>query len=140
MKYHGCILDFTDERNHELLTVFRNTIASRSFIDIEEVSEAVVNTPCSRFWVSEERALRVINALIKGLPVLRAMRPAKREMFKEIYRRFVKLRRSLPKASVFEGVIKVVNSPAPKFYMTPRSAMATIYKIKNGFYGKQERY
>ena len=40
---------------------------------------------------------------------------------------------------MFELVLKAVNSPAPKFYMTPRSAMETIYKIKKGFYEKQNR-
>ncbi len=140
MKYHGCILEFTDERNDELMRVFREAIASRPFNNIEELSEVIVNSPCSRFWVSEERAMVVVTALIKGLPVLRSMRPTKREMFQEIYKRVMKLRKVHPKTYIYELVIKVVNSPAPKFYMTPRSGMDKIYKIKNGFYEKQERY
>ena len=140
MKYHGCILEFTDDRNDELMKAFRDTIVSHSFIDIAVVSEEVVNRPCSRFWVSEERAMVVVAALMKGKPVLDDMRPTKREMFEEIYRRFLELRKQRPRASMFELVFAVVNSPAPKFYMTPRSAMETIYKIKKGFYEKQERY
>lgn len=72
----------------------------------------------------------VVAALIKGKPVLDAMRPTKREMFQEIYNRVLALQKQFPKASMFELVLKAVNSPAPKFYMTPRSAMETIYKIK----------
>lgn len=140
MKYHGCILEFTDERNEELMRAFREAIAKKTFIDITEISEIIVNMPCSRFWVSEERAMVVITAIIKGKPILDAMRPTKREMFQEIYSRFTSLRLECPDASVFELVLKVVNSPAPKFYMTPRSAMETIYKIKKGFYEKQIRY
>ena len=81
----------------------------------------------------------VVAALIKGKPVLDAMRPTKREMFKEIYSRVLDYQKQFPDASMFELVLKAVNSPAPKFYMTPRSAMETIYKIKKGFYEKQER-
>lgn len=139
MKYHGCILEFTDERNKELMKAFRETIKKRTFIDITEISEEIVNMPCSRFWVSEERAMVVVAALIKGRPVLDAMRPTKREMFQEIYNRVLDLQKEFPGASIFQLALKAVNSPAPKFYMTPRSAMETIYKIKKGFYDKQER-
>lgn len=136
MKYHGCILEFTDQRNKELMRAFKEVIQEEDFIDINKVSEKLVNKPCSRFWVSEERAMVVMNALFKGRPVLNAMRPTKREMFKEIYHRVIALRKQRPHYSLFELVMHVVNSPAPKFYMLPRSAMATIYKIKNGFYNK----
>ena len=138
MKHHGCILEFTDERNDELMRAFRESINKRTYINITEISEEVVNMPCSRFWVSEERAMVVVAALISGKPVLDAMRPTKREMFQEIYHRVLNLKKQSPKASMFELVIKAVNSPAPKFYMTPRSAMETIYKIKKGFYKKRK--
>ena len=136
MKYHGCILEFTDERNKELMRAFREAVNRRTFIDITEISEEIVNMPCSRFWVSEERAMVVVAALIKGKPVLNAMRPTKREMFREIYNRVLSLKQRFHNASLFELTLKAVNSPAPKFYMTPRSAMETIYKIKKGFYKK----
>ena len=138
MKYPGSILEFTDERNEELMRAFRQAINKRTFIDIAEISEEVVNMPCSSFWVSEERAMVVVAALIKGKPVLDAMRPTKREMFQEIYNRVMALQKQFPKASMFELVLKAVNSPAPKFYMTPRSAMETIYKIKKGFYNERK--
>lgn len=138
MKYHGCILEFTDERNEELMKAFREVISQRTFIDITDVSEAIVKMPCSRFWVSEERAMVVITALMKGKPVLHAMRPTKREMFQEIFKRVLAMQKTRPNASLFELVLKVVNSPAPEFYMTARSAMETIYKIKKGFYDKQK--
>ena len=76
----------------------------------------------------------VVAALIKGKPVLDSMRPTKREMFQEIYKRVMDYQKQFPEASMFEMVLKAVNSPAPKIYMTPRSAMETIYKKKKGFY------
>lgn len=139
MKYHGCILEFTDDRNSELMRAFREAISKSTYIDITEISETIVNMPCKRFWVSEERAMVVVVAMLKGKPVLNAMRPTKREMFKEIFSRVMALRKERPKAPLYDLVMEVVNSPAPKFYMLPRSAMETIYKIKNGFYERQKR-
>ena len=134
MKYHGCILEFTHERNDELMRAFRQVVSQRAYIDITEVSNLIVNMPCSRFWVSEERAMVVVAALIKGRPVLDTMRPTKREMFQEIFIRVTELRKKHPKSPLFDLVMEVVNSPAPKFYMRPRCAMEIIYKIKKGAY------
>lgn len=116
---------------------FHKAINKRVFIDISEISSELVNMPCSRFWVSEERAMVVVAALIKGKPVLNSMRPTKREMFVEIYNRVLALKKQYPDTPLLELVVNVVNSPAPKFYMTPRSAMETIYKIKKGFYNNR---
>lgn len=135
MKYHGCILEFTDKRNEELMNAFRKAIAERDFIDITEVSQVIVNMPCSRFWVSEERAMVVVAALAKGKPVLDTMRPTKREMFQEIYKRVTAIRET-SNEPLFDIVMRVVHSPAPKFYMRPRCAMEIIYKIKKGYYDK----
>lgn len=117
------------------MNAFRKAIAERDFIDITEVSQVIVNMPCSRFWVSEERAMVVVAALSKGKPVLDTMRPTKREMFQEIYNRVTAIRET-SNEPLFDIVMRVVHSPAPKFYMRPRCAMEIIYKIKKGYYDK----
>lgn len=122
------------------MKVFRAKTANSQHIDIDKISEEVANSPCSRFWVSEERAVIVIHDIIRGRPVLDTMRQYKREMFAEIHRRVMELQKKHPKLSLMQLVIKVVNSPAPKFYMKPRSVMQTIYKIRSGFYKRQKRY
>lgn len=139
MKYHGCILEFTDQRNRELINAFRQAVSRQPFVELTTVSHIIVNSPCSRFWVSEERAMVVIAALLKGKPILNSMRPTKREMFQEIFNRVTNLQAHNPEAPLFDIVMQVVNSPAPKFYMKPRCAMEIIYKIKRGFYAKQHR-
>jgi len=105
-----------------------------------EIFELVAKSPASRFWVSGERAAIVISAMAAGKPLTR-MRSNKREMFEEIYRRFLIEREKDPKKSVYELVTKIVNQPAPKFYLTPRTVGEFIYRIKNGWYDKQfDRY
>lgn len=130
MKYHGCTLEFTAERNKQLIQAFRRALAAHKHIEINQIAHEVVNTPCTRFWVSEERAVTVINALIKNKPILRVMRQSKREMFREIYARYRKLRKIHPTLPVKQIVAKIINSPAPKFYMQPRCAIEIIYKLR----------
>lgn len=137
MKYSGSIFEFTHQRNADLMRAYRHHAALMARIDNVELGRRVVNSPSVRFWVSAERATVVVSQLLRGLPVLRSMRRHKREMFEEIYRRFLHLRRSMPAARIIDIVSVVVDSPAPRFYMTPRSAIETIYKIKNGFYERQ---
>jgi hypothetical protein len=140
MKYFGSILEFTRERNNDLMRVYRARLAEASIIVMPVIFELVAQSPASRFWVSEERAAIVISAMAAGKPMPR-MRSNKREMFEEIYRRFVILREKQPDKSVYELVTKIVNQPAPKFYLTPRTVGEFIYRIKNGWYDNQyDRY
>lgn len=112
MKYFGSILDFTKERNEDLLRVYREQLARASYIVMPEIFALVADSPARRFWVSEERAAIVVSAMLAGKP-LPKMRSNKREMFEEIYRRFLILRSEHPKKSVYELVTAVVNQPAP---------------------------
>lgn len=134
MKPYGSILEFTRERNADLMRAYRYQIGRARHIRMREIGSAIVNMPASRFWVSEERATIVVSSLLSGRDLPETMRPTKCEMFSEIYRRVLELRKKRPTATIFQLVCEVVNSPAPKFYMLPRSAMDIIYKIKKGYY------
>lgn len=136
MKYYGSILDFTQERNQELMRVYQEKLSKAGYIVMPKIFEQVANSPCSRFWVSEERAAIVISTLLAG-KVVPNMRKNKREMFDEIFRRFLIVREKYPEKSIYALAIMVVNQPAPKFYMTPRTVGELIYRIKNGWYDKQ---
>lgn len=134
MKHPGSTLRFLHQRNAELMRAYRRACSHRSVISLNDVAEEVVNSPCSRFWVSEDRAWVVFKAYRKGKPVLDTMHPSKQEMFREIFRRASALHAAHPSLSLFEAVTKAVNSPAPKFYMQPRSAIEIIHKIKRARY------
>lgn len=136
MKYYGSILDFTQERNQELMRVYQEKLSKAGYIVMPKIFEQVANSPCSRFWVSEERAAIVISTLLAG-KVIPNMRKNKREMFDEIFHRFLIAREQYPEKSIYALAIMVVNQPAPKFYMTPRTVGELIYRIKNGWYDKQ---
>lgn len=136
MKYFGSILEFTRERNEDLMRVYRKKLSEASIIVMPVIFELVAQSPSSRFWVSEERAAIVISAMAAGRPMPR-MRKNKREMFEEIFRRFVVMHEQQPDKSVYELVALIVNQPAPKFYLTARTVGEFIYRIKNGWYENQ---
>lgn len=138
MKHLGSILDFTHERNCDLMRAYRKKIEEANTIVMPVIFELVSQSPASRFWVSEERAAIVISAMAAGKPMPRR-RENKREMFEEIYRRFTILREQHPHKSVYELVSLIVNQPAPKFYLTARTVGEFIYRIKNGWDDKQYR-
>jgi hypothetical protein len=140
MKYNGCILEFTAERNDELLRAYRYHLSKAKVIRAFDIATAVVNSPAPRFWVSRERATEVISAMLANRPLPHVLRPTKVEMFNEIFRRVLDLRRVRPNDPLVDLVDSVVNSPAPKFYMHPRSAMILIHKTKKLYFEKFQQH
>ncbi len=130
MKHNGNNSHFKHMRNTELMRAFRQVVKEQPFFDVSCDFELVVNQPCSRFWVSEERATAVVSAMLRGLPVTDIMRPTKKEMFEEILSRVKGKIQECPNIALCGAVFFAVNSPAPKFYMEPLYAREIIYKIK----------
>lgn len=140
VKYYGSIADFTSERNADLMRAYRQELAKAGYIVATEIFERIARSPSSRFWVSEKRAAVVISAMEAGRP-LRIQSKNKREMFEEIYRRYLIARKAHPRKSLYDLVSEIVNQPAPKFYFTPRTIGEFIYRIKEGWYDKRyDRY
>lgn len=139
MKYFGSILEFTRQRNDDIMRAYRDCLQKAKFVVMPEIFAMVAESPASRFWVSEERAAIVVSAMLEARGREKHYMPVngvKREMFEEIFRRFLLERKSRPKASVLEIVSVIVNQPAPKFYLTPRTIGEYIYRIKNGWYNR----
>ena len=131
-------MDFTRQRNDDLMRVYHEQLALANYIVMPEIFEKVAESPAKRFWVSEERAAVEISRMLIGKPFAR-MRPNKREMFEEIFRRYIDLRNKYPDKSHCELVSIVVHQPAPKFYFTPRTVGEFIYRIKKGWYDRDRQ-
>lgn len=111
------------------MRVYRRCLAEAPHIVLADVFRRVSLSPASRFWVSEERASTVVLAMLAGR-ILPPMRQNRREMFQEIFSRFIRLRRDRPDLSFPEAISIVVCQPAPKFYLTPRTVEEFIRRIK----------
>ncbi len=129
MKKKGSKFEYEAERNRNILDAFHREVSSCKHVDIPNVFNSIVNKPSCRFWVSPERASVVINRMIHG-DTLSSMKPNKREMYKEIFRRVQKMRKSNPDAPIRRLVSIIVEEPAPKFYLTAESAKVIYYRSK----------
>lgn len=138
MKNKGSIFEYEDARNRDLIRVYKQLVNESRQIYLPEICKKLVNMPSERFWVSEERASIVISDMLKGRSIEK-MTVNKREMYEEIYRRVLELQKESPDATVYELVSQVVEGPAPKFYLTPKSAKVIISKIKSEWYERRKR-
>lgn len=137
MKNKGSSFEYAKERDNDIMRAYLQLLRECDIIEPQNIFRKVVNMPSKRFWVSAERAAIVVSKMMKGDKLL-DMRPTKREMFEEIYRRVMKLK-EFSSASIYELAIEVVQEPAPKFYLTTGSAKVIIYKAKKQWFRDQKR-
>lgn len=120
-------MEYAEERVRDLMRAYDEYISSCAYIRMPDVYRAIVNMESKRFWVSDTRATKVICAMLRGVRI-DGMRPLKREMFEEIFRRVMDLRERRPELSISECCAMVVEQPAPKFYLAPGSAKIMVCK------------
>lgn len=133
MKPTGSHFEYEAERDDNLMECYHELLRRAEFVRMPEIYSQVVDMPAKRFWVSEERAAIVVSAMMRG-EKLDNMRPLKREMYNEIYRRAMEIRGENPELPISRLVAQVVEQPAPKFYITPGSAKVLICKIRKQWY------
>lgn len=128
MRHEGNRCAKAEQRDEEIMNAYYDALKELKYSSTKEVMDMVVNTPCSRFYISASRAMIVIFTMLKGEKAV--MSKTKSEMFDEIYSRFLKARKQY-KGMSLDGLVRmVINSPAPKFYLTPESAYVIISKIR----------
>lgn len=132
MRKKNAIFPYAEQRNAELFCAFKRIAEGAKNIFIPDILKAVVAQPCSRFWVSEERATIVVSAMLRGVSL--PMGEEKGKMYKEILRRVLEMRERDRGSgrSLYYTVSSVVNSPSPSFYMSPGNASRLINKMRFG--------
>ena len=94
-----------------------------------EIEQRLLQSSSKRFWVSDIRAYNVILTMIKGKS-LNNMNPTKREMFQEIYRRFIAYTKQHPSITKLDAISYVCNQEAPSFYLSPKSIHVILHKVR----------
>lgn len=129
MKHKGSAIEHTGERNRELRRLFSKYYSEGHNPGDDGFYERIVKSPASRFWVSENRATEVVSAMRRGRGIGN-MYGEKQRMYREIYRRAMILHASQPALPLTRIVFEVVNSPAPEFYLSPRTAWRIIGEMR----------
>lgn len=128
--------EYLEERDIELLLAYRKAVAEVQTIYIPDLMKRVVNTSCSRFWISTENAYKTCLTIRKSGNTKGIIRPQKIEMCMELYNR---VQSKVQQGIKFkEAVHMVVYEPAPRFYLTPESAYIILTRIKTRIKTKED--
>lgn len=130
MRHKGCKDTFSGERDRALLREYHRLLAEADYVFLPNLLERLVMLPTERFYVSEERALLVVSRMMRG-DGLKGMRRSNQRKYLDIYERVCGVMKS-EGLSLGEAVWRVVNSPAPCFYLTPQSAKVIISRKRRG--------
>lgn len=122
--------EYNEERDQDLWRTYLEVRQSLEQLSEEDAVQRVVSSAAPRFYVSDERAARVVSWIDGGNDRVQRMLPLRREMFDEIYRRTKSLREKHPDWCLRDLVRHVVNRPAPQFYLTPGSGYMILRRIK----------
>ena len=93
--------------------------------------EEIATLPAGRFYISEERAARLLSHRRRTGSWPRGIKPHRCLMLEEIWRRVELARRRNPEKSLSDIVFEVVNSPAPSLYITAGSMRAIMSTYRN---------
>ena len=129
MRHKGSRNEYSDERDRDLLAVFRRTIEGCKHINLYDVVETVVNSPAKRFYVSEYRARNVIKRMFNKKPLYN-ISPTRMEMYEEIFKRVKEARKKMPHEPLLIVIEEVLAQPAPKFYLTQKSGVTILHRIQ----------
>jgi hypothetical protein len=100
---------------------------TKPFATQNEVIEHAVKKGAPRFYVTFENARRFISLLArkKKLPLINSN---KLEMYKEIYRRYMKQVKDCSKRYKYLILERIIEEPAPSFYLDEETFRGIIYK------------
>ncbi|MBR5688432.1 MAG: hypothetical protein IKX36_10845 [Prevotella sp.] len=122
--------ELNEERDQDLWRTYLEVSRSLELLSEEDAVRRTVTSAAPRFYVSDERAARVVSWLENDNERVERMLPQRREMFDEIYRRTQLLRTEHPDWCLRDLVRHVVSRPAPQFYLTPGSGYMILRRIK----------
>ena len=129
MKHKGSRCDFTKERDADILRAYKEVISVRDNIGLLEIERRLLQSPSKRFWVSVDRAYNVILNMLNGKSISN-MNSQKREMFKEIFRRYKIYSKEHPSLTKMDVIWHVCNQEAPSFYLTPKSMHVILHRVR----------
>lgn len=116
-----------DERYKDLNKAYKKAWELGSYTTEEEAMAIAITLPSKRFWVSEERLMDVINAFERGKDP-RVYRNPKREMYRELYRRYLAYKEEYPEQSKLDICTTLVYQEAPKQYIKLSYALRLFHK------------
>lgn len=138
MRHKGSDSEFKELRDCEILALYRRYLNESPNIVVSKMLNDIVNSPSSRFWITEQRCAIVLGQMKKGETFPDAY-PQKRAMYRELYRRAEKLWEAHPNMSVYSVASIIVEQPAPSFYMSTTLCNLIISRAKRREWSRRRK-
>jgi len=134
MRHIGSKFIYSNQRNKELYSAYLKLLSEAKIVRKNDIYQLVVDMPCSRFWISEERARDLINLIERGKSIddivrghsnyrcKSKSRTVYKEMVRDLYDVFCMIRQEYPNITYFDQICRACSHPAKRFYLTPYSA------------------
>ena len=122
------------ERDIEITDLFLSLLGCGK--RVEEIKAMCADMPCSRFWIEPETAMRLIKGRLAGGRTQPAQGKRHSVKINNNILRIDEIIKLCKGDFSFDNVLRVVTSPAPRFFISRRTAQAiisrTLKKRRNG--------
>lgn len=116
------VYDYIEELRNDYVAAFKRTLNEHPGLPVLKLHELAIESGARQWYCSVETALKAIAKLDKGEHDDELFaNPHKRRKYEELRKRVHELEQNT-RASRIEAVELVIFSPAPSFYMAPRTA------------------
>lgn len=130
MKKKNSHCDYIGMRDADLRSVFIERMG-RKGLTLSRLFDEVACAPARRFYISEERAQRLLLEKRRTGRWPHGMIPLRRRMMNLIEERVNYLMALDPTLKLKDAVFDTVNSPAPSFFLTPLTIRTLFYRGLN---------
>lgn len=129
-------LYYKEERDRDLFRAYNAALKSlgKEAVNVprEKVVRHVIYSVAPRFYISYEEARRNVKRIINGRSP-RCVSSIRIEMYNDLANLLAGYLRRRPKASFNDALCSVLaEKPAPRFYLSERSALLIIYQMQKG--------
>lgn len=130
MRHKGNTNEHKPSQDRDIMRTYRRILSIYGgIIRVADIYRLVAFAPATRFYVSEQQALRVCTRFSEQ--ALSRMRGQRAAMYRVIYSRVLNLRRLNPAITIRQAVDIIVRQPAPRMFLSPRQISAIIKKEKS---------
>lgn len=126
MRKKNCRCDYVESRNQNLRREFIARLG-RGDRRVVDLFREVAMAPADRFYISEDRAYGLLKRKLETGEYPPRMLKSKREMMEAIEEIVFHLMETDTSLSLKDAVYMAVNSPAPRFFLTPLSVKTLLY-------------
>ena len=136
MRPKGSQLSYREDRDQELYRAFKAALPNfqreDSSYDYDAAITAAINTPSSRYWISEGKAYNMIRWITDDPSRLDNMFAEKRLMYKSLIDTYNRLRNDPANDDLTNVQVAYLASdePAPSFFMGVSNAKQIIQRIR----------